>query len=137
MAQVSKSRATLRISGDDLDPDEVTELLGCKPSSSQTKGQKLVGKNTGKVRIARFGMWRLEAEQREPEDLDGQISEILNQLNDRLTVWEGISERFDANLFVGFFMEDENEGCSISSESVLKLGERGIELQLDIYDGRE
>lgn len=136
MGPVSKSRATLRISGDDLIPDEVTELLGCKPSFAQAKGQELVSEKTGNTRTARFGMWRLEAEQRVPEDLDGQISEILSQLNDSQSVWKGISERFDVNLFVGFFMENGNEGCCISSESALKLGERGIELQLDIYDSR-
>lgn len=137
MAQVSKSQASLRIGGDELDPQEITMLLGSEPSNSYSKGQELVGKKTGRVRIAPFGFWCKNARKREPEDLDGQIDEILSQLTDDLGVWADVSKRFDVDLFVGLFLEEENEGCILSPESVAKIGDRGIELQLDIYDGRE
>lgn len=137
MAQVSKSQASLRIGGDELDPQEITVLLGSEPSSSYSKGEELVGKKTGRVRIAPFGFWCKNAKKREPEDLDGQIDEILSQLNDDLGVWADVSKRFDVNLFVGLFLDEGNEGCVLSADSIAKLGNRAIELQLDIYDGRE
>jgi hypothetical protein len=40
------------------------------------------------VRIARTGSWRLDAERREPEDLEAQIFEILDQLTGDLAVWQ-------------------------------------------------
>jgi hypothetical protein len=40
-------------------PDEISAALGHAPDWSQVKGQELVGKATGKVRIAKFGMWKL------------------------------------------------------------------------------
>lgn len=133
MAQVAKSQAGLRIIGDDLIPDEVTELLGCPPTAAQFKGEELVVPKTGRVRIAKFGMWRLRATVCQPEDLDGQVSELLDQLSDDPDVWNNLASRFKMDLFVGFFLQDTNEGCVVSPETLHKLGQRGIALGLDIY----
>jgi Domain of unknown function (DUF4279) len=135
MAQVQCSVATLRISGDNLDPAEISRRLGCEPSAAQTKGQQLVGKNTGRVRTAVTGMWRLFALEREPEDLDGQIAEILSKLTDDLEVWRSISATYHVDLICGLFMQGSNEGMSISPQSLSALGLRHIELGLDIYEG--
>jgi len=119
--------------GDDLMPEEVSNLLGCEPTSGQYKGQELVAKKSGRTRIARFGLWRLNCEARFPEDLDGQISDLLDQLTADLTVWDDIASRFKIDLFVGLMMKERNEGCEVSEESIRRLGERGISLGLDIY----
>ncbi|MEW6155831.1 MAG: DUF4279 domain-containing protein [Verrucomicrobiota bacterium] len=135
MAQLHKSAVTLRIAGDDLIPDEITKLLGASPTHTQTKGDKIVGKKTGHVRIAKCGMWRLCASDREPEDMDGQIHEILSQMTGDLSVWQSITKRYHADLFCGLFMRVGNEGLTISAASLEALGARGIELGLDIYGG--
>ena len=136
MAQVQRSAATLRISGDDLQPAEITRLLGCDPSAAQAKGEQIIGRNTGSTRIASTGMWRLVASKREPEDLDGQIAELLSKLTDDLSVWGSIAETYRVDLFCGLFMGGSNEGLSISPVSMAALGLRHIELGLDIY-GRD
>lgn len=133
MAYLSRSRATLRIAGDDLDPEEISRQLGCKPTTAQRKGQAMVGRNTGQARIAQFGMWRLQAAPREPEDIDGQISEILGQLSDDLEVWRTIGQRYKVDLFCGLFMKTGNEGLSLSPGSLHALAVRQIEIGFDIY----
>jgi hypothetical protein len=135
MAQVQRSVVSLRISSDDLIPDEITRLLGATPTHTQIKGEKIVGKKTGHVRIAKFGMWRLSASDREPEDMDGQIREILSQTNSDLSVWRSIAQKHEIDLFCGLFLRVSNEGMTLSPESLSALGERGIELGLDIYSG--
>jgi Domain of unknown function (DUF4279) len=134
MAQLDRSKATLRIMGDALLPDVITRSLGCEPTGAQSKGEELIGKTTGQVRVAKSGMWRLEAASREPEDLDGQIDELLSKLTADLDVWTQISNAFKIDLFCGLFMKLGNEGLSISPKQLAALGERGIELGLDIYD---
>ena len=133
MAHLHRSVATLRVMGDTLIPDEITALLGAQPSEAQTKGDQLVGPKTGRVRIAKFGMWRLHASERQPEDLDSQVQELLGQLTTDLSVWADLARRFDLELFCGLFMEVENEGVLLSPRTLVALGERGIELDLDIY----
>ena len=84
MAHLQRSVATLRIIGDDLVPERITELLGCEPTASQTKGQIIRGHKTGQEIVMKKGMWRLEATDCEPEDLDRQVPELLGKLTQDL-----------------------------------------------------
>ena len=132
MAHLQRALATLRISGDELLPDEISALLGAKPSQAQAKGQELTF-SSGRTRVAKFGLWRLFSSDTEPENLDAQVSELLGQLTGDLAVWRSISERYKLDLFCGWFMGSSNDGVEISPATLLALGERGIVLALDIY----
>ena len=135
MAQLQKSVVTLRIGGDDLVPDEITALLGVPPTDAVVKGQEIVGRKTGRVWIAKSGMWQLQAADREPEDMNGQIQEILSQVTTDLAIWRSLASRFQIDLFCGLFLRTGNEGLTLSPESLYALGARGIEMGLDIYSG--
>jgi hypothetical protein len=137
MAHVKESFVTLRIGSDDLIPDEITRLLGATPTKTQVKGEKIIGRKTGHVRIAKMGVWRLQATDREPEDMDSQIREILSQTTSDLAVWRSIAEKHKIDLFCGLFLGGSNEGMTLSPQSLLALGERGIEMGLDIYSGHD
>ena len=75
----------------------------------------------------------METVRREPGDLDGQIAELLDQLTSDLGVWVDLTSRYRADIFCGLFLVEHNEGISISSETALKIGQRGLKLDLDIY----
>ncbi len=87
--------------------------------------------------IRKSGMWILEADDRVPGDLDGQIQELLGKLPNDLSVLTELSERFQIDIFSGFFMQEGNEGLSLKASTLLALGSRGIELELDIYDSSD
>ncbi len=120
--------------GDDLDPDEISSLLGGEPTFSQRKGDQIIGKVTKRVRVAKSGMWSISVSDREPGDLDGQIAEILNPLTQDLEIWKDVVSRYRADLFCGLFMGSGNDGLSLSPESLLALGSRGIMIDFDIYN---
>ncbi|WP_233496888.1 DUF4279 domain-containing protein [Dyella sp. AtDHG13] len=82
-------------------------------------------------------MWRLQVQRAEPEDLAGQIDELLGVLTDDMAAWAAVRETCRINLFVGLFMNSSNNGVSLSPAHLLALGERGIELGLDVYDHSE
>lgn len=131
------SQATLRIFGDSLVPEDVSRLLGSEPTASGRKGEKIVSQTTGAMRVARTGLWRLQVERTEPEDLPGQIDELLGALTDDMAAWATVRETCRIDLFVGLFMNSGNHGLSLSPALLLALGERGIELGLDVYDHSE
>jgi len=135
MAQISRSVATLRISGDEVIPSDISERLKCAASYGQIKGETITGKNTGRKRIVKTGMWRLSANEKEPENLDAQIVEIFEKLTSDMSIWKNLSSKYDIDLFCGLFMEVSNEGMIILPSSLKLLGERGVQLSLDIYDG--
>ena len=132
MGPLARSVATLRIRGDDLDPEKVSALLQAQPTHAQRKGD-VIPMKSGLTRTAMFGHWRLEASTKEPENVNQQIAELLSKLTQDLQVWHDLSQRFQMDLFCGWFMKESNEGVSISAASLSALGQRGIELGLDIY----
>jgi len=135
VAALAHSRATLRLVGDDLQPEEVTALLGAEPTMTTTRGQRNeLGKGP---RIWRTGSWRLEAPDAEPANPDGQVAEILDQLTADLAAWRSLAARFRIDLFCGWFMAGSNEGVSLSPGTLRALGERGIRLDIDLYGGSD
>ena len=133
MSSIHHSVAGLRLLGDDLNPDEVSALLGATPTEARRKGDEIAGRH-GRVRIAKTGLWLFDATRCEPENLEGQIFELLGKLTNNLDVWANLNSRYKTDLFCGIFMGSSNDGLTLSPSALLALGERGIELDLDIYD---
>ena len=127
---MERSAATLRFFGETLDPDEITRLLGRHPSAAERKGD-IVGPR--KNRTARQGSWRLSVVDREPGDLDAQIDEILRDITTDLSVWRQLTQVYAVDLFCGVWLDSSSEEHHISPTTLLKLGERGIRLSLDVY----
>jgi len=136
MAAVYETLTSLRIFGDDLDPDEISALLGASPTSSAKKGEDRVNRDGIKRGVERTGRWLLEAVPRQPEDLDSQIVELLSPLTGDIAVWRSLVTRFKADIFCGFFMEESNEGLELRPETLEMMGARGLSLGLDIYGAR-
>jgi len=133
MGKIHQTTVTLRFRGDDLVPEQLTSLLGATQTSAAIKGELLqtVG---GKERVAKTGQWHLRIDPAEPgEEFDEQLIRLFNQLTSDLDTWRYISERYNGNLFVGFFLGSSNEGVEISSETLSAISARGLELGLDIY----
>jgi hypothetical protein len=133
MSELWRSVAALRIFGETLQPDEITRLLGSPPTRSNLKGDVRYRSKEGRETIAKQGMWLLNATDREPEDVDGQVMEILGKLTDDLGVWNSLSQKFDIDLFCGWFMRESNEGLEISPATLAALSARGIKLGIDLY----
>jgi hypothetical protein len=87
----------------------------------------------GSDTVSPNGGWSLRAAEASPEDLNRQIKELLGKLTLDLEVWTLIARRFNVDLFCGLFMEQGNQGASLSAESLHALSCRGIGLSLDIY----
>ncbi len=133
MGILYKTVACLRVMGDDLIPNAITNQLGCEPTQKMIKGEPFSWHKQGKPRIAKSGMWRFDAVERVPGDLDSQVFEILNLLTSDLDVWECLSKKHRMDIFCGLFMDSSMEGISLSSETMVALGQRRIEIDFDIY----
>ena len=128
MAAIAKSVASLRIFGDDLNPEEISRLLDAQPTASSQKGE--VG---ARGATAKRSSWRLRVADRTPGDLNRQVTELLEGLTSDPEVWATLTARYRVDLFCGLFMEEGNEGFTLSAPALKALGDRGIELALDIY----
>jgi hypothetical protein len=133
MAKIQETKVSLRFSGDDLDPQELTERLGAMPSSAAVKGETLTSAS-GRERVAKTGKWLLRVEAAAPdEEFQEQVTRLFEQLTSDHDIWRDLSRRFAGNLFVGLFLGCSNEGVEIEPETVNAIAARGLELGFDIY----
>lgn len=134
MGIADHSIVAFRIFGDDLVPTEITALLGCEPTVACSKGDVRIGSKTGNRYIEKTGRWSLSAEDKHPEDIPTQITELLSKLTQDLAVWDQLRSKYAMDFFCGVFMGSSNDGLEFSPEVLGLLSERGISLGLDIYD---
>lgn len=134
---MDETAARLMIRGDSLDPQEITELLGCQPHRAGRKGEKRILASGAQPTPEPTGVWSLQAARRVPGDLEGQITEILSALTEEPKTWLELSQRFQVYIFCGLFMKCSNEGLQLSSQIMHELGRRNVGLDFDIYDGSD
>ena len=132
MATISRCRASLRIFGDELVPEELSRLFDHFFTKGWIKGYQY-STSTGAVVVKKTGAWILEAEPSETGDFDSQISQLLSHTNVSLDAWASFAKKFEMDIFCGWFMHEPNEGIVVSPQTLLMLGERNIALSVDIY----
>ncbi len=123
---VRKASVTLRVSGPNLDPAEITKGLGCDPTYTHLNGDAIP--STSNVRKA--GMWMLELEGGRLED---QLTQLAKLVRVDLAIWKEVVRGLDVDVFCGLYLETENEGIEIEPTLLTWLGERGLSLGFDIY----
>ncbi|TPM91425.1 DUF4279 domain-containing protein [Mesorhizobium sp. B2-1-3A] len=133
MAEIAQSSASLRFSGDDLDPIELTRLLGGEPTSAVRKGDLRTYPPNQPPRIALHGFWRLSSGYEKGDQLDHQIATILKTLTSDLAIWADLVRRFKVDMFCGVWLDEGNQGLGLTAPTLKLLGDRGIKLDLDIY----
>lgn len=129
--EVDQSSVSLRFFGDDLDPDEITRLLSCRPSIGYRKGDILP--NARHNRVAETGSWRLHGEKTGEKSLEQQILKLFSLLSDNFELWQSLTRRHKADLFCGLWMESWNRGIDFSPKLLAQISARGLILDLDIY----
>ena len=100
---VDETSITLRVFGDDLDPDDVTARLGVQPTSQCRKGDVFRGKRYD--RIEKTGRWLL-ARPHVTDDVDTVIQGLLKDLPDSLSLWRELHSQFKVDLFLGIWLRD-------------------------------
>jgi hypothetical protein len=132
MSALHESAASIGFYGDDLEPERITASLGAKPTVGVRKGGVWLTGN-GAERVAHTGSWRIVADRCEPADLDGQINDLLDKLSDDLPSWRSFAEEYRGRVFCGLFLASANEGITLRPDTLVRVGERGLLIDLDIY----
>ena len=127
----------IEITAEDLNPDEITSLLGVRPTTQHKRGEPVFNKDHTRKRLPKFGRWSLGLESSETDEWD--TNEAVKQLIARFptdpTVWGAISERAKIRLTLALFLENFNQGFSIDPDVLRWLADRNVALDIDIYEG--
>lgn len=130
MPRLSRFTVGLRIFADDLNPEEISLVLGTEPTKLRIKGLPVAGQEG---RIAHTSSWQLDSRLPEEADPSEQILSILKSVSGDSRVWEELRQKFKVDLFAGVFLADWNEGFELSPEVSEALAVRGLTIGFDIY----
>lgn len=121
---------SLSITADDLDPDEVTRLLGVEPDGARRPG---VPDTRG--RTPRSGAWVLclRREQTPQCDVGVAIGMLLDRIPASAEAWGLARAHASARVFVGVRLDAFNRGLVLSTDLMSRLVNLGLRFDLDIY----
>ena len=131
--------ASFRITAEELDPFEISEILGIEPSTSYKKGEQITSTTKkGKLLMMgfrRFGFWSINSEEKENKSLEQHIKNLLillEPLKDELT--ELLNKGYEMDFFCGIFSDGcPQSGFDIEPDVLLKLGQLNIKLDVCLY----
>ena len=133
MGKISKAHVTIRFFGDDLEPEELTRLLGSQPSRARRKGEQRT-LSSGELRVERYGSWSInDSEESVAVEIDEQVNALLDKLTDDIGVRRDLSSRYDADVYCGVMMDTWNEGFALEAATLKRLADRSLLIGFDIY----
>lgn len=122
---------SLNFVGNDLEPEEITRILGRKPTSFVRKGMKhTIGKR--ELGPATYGSWSLETES-STKEIEETLIQMFSQLNGDLTAWEHLTKKYKGDLFCGVYLAWFGHGFTMTPRLHRMLADRNLEITFDIY----
>jgi hypothetical protein len=121
-------KVSISVRGGDLDPEEISRLLGCAPDASHRKGEP-------RKRGVPFkdGLWALQCTGTAGAAVEELITGLLDKLPQAPDVWEAIGSQFLVSVDIGVFIPDDNRDVSISHKTVRRLAVLGAAIWIDAY----
>jgi hypothetical protein len=129
--KIDETRVTLSVHGDDLDPDEVSAILKCRPTRSHRRGESRP-RNTS---AWSSGAWLLSLEGKAPVEPEEVLIELLDRVPSDPSVWSALNVRFRVKIGFGLFLGAWNRGFELSPPVVSRAIMTGAQLGFDIYAG--
>jgi hypothetical protein len=126
---VDETRLTLGIHGPDLQPEEISALLGCAPTSAHRRGD---ARRPG-GRAYPQGAWLLTVEGSAPTGPDELVQQLLGSLPSDPAVWGQLAAKYTVRVGFGIFVGAWNRGFELSPASIKQLAVLGIPVGFDVY----
>ncbi len=131
---VDRFKVTLRIFGDELDPDHISSLLDTMPTVAERRDHP--SPYGGRPRIAKRGRWSLTLASKdcgELCDVEDCIRVLLARLPSDPAIWAALTRSYKVDLFCGVFIAASNRGFGISAETSKMLSDRNLDVGFDLY----
>jgi hypothetical protein len=134
---IESAKASLSIYGEDLDPDEITRVLGLVPTHSHRRGDRR-GPNSPPAKV---GFWGYEVDSAEPNEAAGERPDpadlVLGRLLDRLpsdpALWARLGQQYQMRIFFCIAFKGYNKGFGLSARNIQRAAVLGVPLDFDLY----
>ena len=131
----NEGRVYFALDGDDFDPDDITLMLGIKPSYIKRKGERVPG------RLPKKNSWVLSTDNIVADYIDifNLSTDIVNQLKSKkdLIIQAknkfNVSPRFEVVLSITTNEEISTPAIGFEADTIQFLGEIGAFIDIDTY----
>ena len=110
-------RASLRIRGDALDRDFLTQQLGVSPNEQS----------------AHAGSWVYRLAARPDTELGDLLDRLIGSFPHDAVLWEELTSTYTVDVFVSVTLEGESQGTNIDASVLERLGRIGLPLVFDFH----
>jgi uncharacterized protein DUF4279 len=124
------SRASLRLFGETLDPDEIGSVLGLEATHTHLKGE-LFG--PGHTARRRESGWLLQSPLSKRSDMIEHLKWLLDTLEPKHMVIRDLAGKYRVDLFCGFGSVNGQGGFTLDATTLTRIAELGVPLALDLY----
>ena len=130
--EIDAGEFCLRVTADDLDPAQITELLRRQPTDVHRRGES-VGKRGHKYKS---GLWcfstgRLDF--RAEKSCEEAFDDFVRSLPDEPSNWERIATECEVQVSIYLWMRTWNREFDISAFALGELARRSLGLHIDTY----
>ena len=127
---VDDATASLCICGDELDPNQITQLLGLSPTRSHRRGDRLSpdGRSFG------TGAWLYQVDSDvAPDAPELALGHLLDRLPSDRALWTELGQRYDIRISFCIGFEGWNKGFTLSARNIQRTAALGVRLDFDLY----
>ena len=129
---VDDVRVTLAVYGETLEPDDVSRLLGCAPTSAFRKGE--THRPSGIIGLPMpHGAWFLTVEGKAPVGVDELTSLLLERFPQSEQFWNDLCRNYRVQIRVGIHTGGWNRGFDLKPSTTKLVALTGATLGFDLY----
>jgi len=128
---VDSMSVALCLYSETLDPDLVTQRLGCPPSTSHRKGDRKGPRSPAEG--FKKGAWILTVEGEAPTTADELVDLLLRRFPRDEEFWRALCRDYDVQIRFGVRMEIWNRGFDLSTTTLKLMASTGAKAMFDIY----
>jgi hypothetical protein len=128
---IPELRLSLRIRGDELDPDLITQHLGVAPTFAVRQGDASC--HDGATRTRSEGVWVYRLSAAPDTELGELVEMLLAPFPTDINLWEELMSTYSADVLCGVYIEGSHQGTSLSVEALTRLGRLGLSLNFEFH----
>jgi hypothetical protein len=127
--------AALLIEAENLDPDEITRLLGIEPDQVQRKGVASLPRDLQPRRVPWIGTWliSLMPEQAPGCATNNIVAKLLDRINVSPPAWHSALVGARARIYLGLALDAWNRGFGFDPPLLRRLADLGGLVDVDIH----
>lgn len=130
---IDRLEIQLRVTGDELEPERITRMLGVNATLAARKGEEI--DMAGVPVIQRTGIWSYSLPASPEWELGDAIDTLLERLPHDPALWESLSGWATVSVVCGLYIHDVDRAADLAPDTLARLAERRLALRLEIRGG--